>query len=131
MLVWFFFSSRRRHTRCALVTGVQTCALPICKTLIGFGSPNKQGKESSHGAALGEAEVALAREKLGWPPAQFEMPDAIAKGWDAKAKAAVADDDWQVRFQAPAVTFPAEPAEFPRHLDRNCDVEGEGVSDSV
>src|SRR3546814_3691596 len=106
MLVWFFFSSRRRHTRCALVTGVQTCALPICKTLIGFGSPNKQGKESSHGAALGEAEVALAREKLGWPHAPFEIPDAIAKGWDAKAKGAVAEQDWQVRFKDYAAKFP-------------------------
>src|SRR3546814_12192201 len=54
--------------------------LICCKTLIGFGSPNKQGKESSQGAALGEEEVALERETLGWPPASVERTDPIAKG---------------------------------------------------
>src|SRR3546814_6846843 len=74
------------------------------------------GKESSHGAALGEAEVALAREKLGWPHAPFEIPDAIAKGWDAKAKGAVAEQDWQVRFKDYAAKFPADAAEFQRRM---------------
>src|SRR3546814_703228 len=90
--------------------------LICCKTLIGFGSPNKQGKESSHGAALGEAEVALAREKLGWPHAPFEIPDAIAKGWEAKAKGAGAEQGWQVRHQDYSAKFPADAAEFQRRM---------------
>src|SRR3546814_12267263 len=86
--------------------------LICCKTLIGFGSPNKQGKESSHGAALGEAEVALAREKLGWPPAPFEIQDALAKGWEAKAQGAVAEPDRQGRLQDYARTVPARARVF-------------------
>ena len=60
--------------------------LICCKTIIGFGSPNKQGKEDCHGAALGNDEVALTRESLGWHHAPFEIPGDIANQWDAKAK---------------------------------------------
>ncbi|HET8880616.1 MAG TPA: transketolase, partial [Solimonas sp.] len=90
--------------------------LICCKTIIGFGSPNKQGKESSHGAALGDAEIALVREKLNWPHAPFEIPDAIRKGWDAKQKGAAAEQDWQVRFNDYAAKFPADAAEFERRM---------------
>jgi transketolase len=90
--------------------------LICCKTIIGFGSPNKQGKESSHGAALGDAEIALVREKLNWPHAPFEIPDAIRKGWDAKPKGAAAEQDWQVRYKDYAAKFPADAAEFERRM---------------
>lgn len=56
-------------------------SLIICRTTIGFGSPNKAGKEEAHGAALGEEEVALTRQKLGWKHPAFEIPKEIYKAW--------------------------------------------------
>ncbi|WP_028008160.1 transketolase [Solimonas flava] len=90
--------------------------LICCKTVIGFGAPNKQGKESSHGAPLGDAEIALAREKLGWPYAPFEIPDAIRAGWDAKRKGAEREAAWNALFQDYAARFPDDAAEFRRRL---------------
>ena len=67
------------------MTGVQTCALPICliscKTIIGYGSPNKSGKESSHGTALGNKEVRLVRKKLKWKYGPFEIPKNMLNEW--------------------------------------------------
>ncbi len=60
--------------------------LICCKTIIGFGAPNKQGKEECHGAALGADEVALARKTLGWPHEPFVIPDEIRAAWDARAR---------------------------------------------
>ncbi|NKF22240.1 transketolase [Solimonas marina] len=90
--------------------------LICCKTVIGFGSPNKGGKASSHGSPLGEAEVSLVREKLNWPYAPFEIPDAIRAGWDAKAKGAAAEQNWNVLFKDYAAKYPAEAAEFERRM---------------
>lgn len=56
----------------------------MCKTIIGFGSPNKAGTHDSHGAPLGDAEIALTREQLGWKYAPFEIPSEIYAQWDAK-----------------------------------------------
>ncbi|MGH8446632.1 MAG: transketolase [Solimonas sp.] len=90
--------------------------LICCKTIIGFGSPNKQGKESSHGAALGEAEVALAREQLGWPHAPFEIPDTIRAGWNAAAKGAAREQAWSQLLKDYAAKFPQDAAEFERRM---------------
>lgn len=62
-------------------------SLIICRTVIGFGSPNKAGKEEAHGAPLGEEEVALARQKLGWHHPPFEIPKEIYHAWNAREKA--------------------------------------------
>jgi transketolase len=62
-------------------------SLIICRTVIGFGSPNKAGKEEAHGAALGEEEVALTRQKLGWKYPPFEIPKEIYRAWDAREAA--------------------------------------------
>src|SRR5262249_50201643 len=72
--------------------------LICCKTIIGFGAPNKQGKESSHGAALGPDEVAAARKSLGWNHPAFDVPDTIYAGWDAKRKGAEREATWNAKF---------------------------------
>jgi len=90
--------------------------LICCKTIIGFGSPNKQGKEESHGAALGEAEIALTREALGWKHGPFEIPAEIYAEWDAKQKGADAENEWNKRFAAYEAEFPALAAEFRRRM---------------
>jgi len=90
--------------------------LICCKTIIGFGSPNKQGKEESHGAALGEAEIALTREVLGWKHGPFEIPAEIYAEWDAKQKGADAENEWNKRFAAYEAEFPALAAEFKRRM---------------
>jgi len=90
--------------------------LICCKTIIGFGSPNKQGKEESHGAALGEAEIALTREALGWKHGPFEIPAEIYAEWDAKQKGADAENEWNKRFAAYETEFPALASEFKRRM---------------
>ncbi|WP_313306751.1 transketolase, partial [Stutzerimonas balearica] len=90
--------------------------LICCKTIIGFGSPNKQGKEESHGAALGDAEIALTREALGWNYGPFEIPAEIYAEWDAKQKGADAENEWNKRFAAYETEFPALAAEFKRRM---------------
>ncbi|WP_278349589.1 transketolase [Stutzerimonas chloritidismutans] len=90
--------------------------LICCKTIIGFGSPNKQGKEESHGAALGDAEIALTREALGWKHGPFEIPAEIYAEWDAKQKGADAENEWNKRFAAYETEFPALASEFMRRM---------------
>ena len=90
--------------------------LICCKTVIGFGSPNKQGKEDSHGAALGEEEISLTRDALGWHHPAFEVPEEIYQAWDARAQGAKVEADWQARFQAYKAEHPELAAEFERRL---------------
>ncbi|ALB67693.1 transketolase [Cronobacter dublinensis] len=91
-------------------------SLIICRTVIGFGSPNKAGKEESHGAALGEEEVALTRKQLGWNYPPFEIPDEVYKGWDAKAKGQQAEASWKEKFAAYQQAHPELAAEFNRRM---------------
>ena len=90
--------------------------LVCCKTVIGKGSPNKQGTESCHGAALGEDEIALTREALGWTHAPFEIPDDIRAGWDRRATGAEQEASWQAEFDAYRATYPDLADEFLRRL---------------
>jgi len=90
--------------------------LICCKTIIGWGSPNKQGKEECHGAALGEDEVKLVRETMGWPYAPFEIPEEIYAGWDGRSKGAAAETDWKGRFEAYEEAYPEPAAEFKRRM---------------
>ncbi len=69
-----------------------------CKTIIGFGSPNKQGSHNVHGAPLGDAEIAAARIALGWSHAPFEVPDDIHKVWDARDKGFIAESAWKEKL---------------------------------
>ncbi|MAB98804.1 transketolase [Pseudomonas sp. J237] len=90
--------------------------LICCKTIIGFGSPNKQGKEDCHGAALGNDEIALTRAALGWNHGPFEIPADIYAEWDAKAAGAAAEAEWDQRFAAYAAAFPELASEFKRRM---------------
>ena len=88
--------------------------LICCKTIIGFGSPNKQGKEDCHGAALGVDEVALTREALGWTHSPFEIPDEHYAGWDGVAKGTAAQTTWANQLEEYRAEFPELAAEFER-----------------
>ena len=90
--------------------------LICCKTVIGFGSPNKGGKEECHGAPLGDAEIAATRAQLGWEHGPFEIPAHIYAEWDAKEAGAAREAAWNERFAAYAAEFPELAAEFQRRL---------------
>jgi transketolase len=91
-------------------------SLICCRTVIGWGAPNKQGTESCHGAPLGAAEVALAREQLGWKHDPFEIPDEYYRGWDARARGAALEREWRGKFETYRRRHPAEAAEFERRI---------------
>ena len=104
--------------------------LICCKTIIGFGSPNKQGKEDCHGAALGNDEVALTRESLGWHHAPFEIPGDIANQWDAKAKGHESQSQWANSFAEYQVTFPDLAREFERRMSGRLPDNFESMADA-
>ncbi|MGD2031483.1 MAG: transketolase [Gammaproteobacteria bacterium] len=87
-----------------------------CKTVIGWGSPNKQGSESTHGAALGEEEVQATRDNIGWPYPPFEIPDAIRAGWDAKERGRQREDAWHIQMESYASEYPELARELQRRL---------------
>ena len=87
-----------------------------CKTIIGFGSPNKSGSHDCHGAPLGDAEIAAAREFLGWPHAPFEIPADVYAGWDAKETGAAREAAWNEQFAAYAAAYPELAAEYERRV---------------
>lgn len=88
--------------------------LICCKTIIGFGSPNKQGKEDCHGAALGVDEVALTRKQLGWNHGPFEIPDEVYAGWSGIEKGAAAQTSWANQLEDYRAAHPELAAEFER-----------------
>ncbi|NWD09775.1 transketolase, partial [Pseudomonas gingeri] len=90
--------------------------LICCKTTIGFGSPNKQGKEDCHGAPLGDAEIALTRAALKWHHGPFEIPADIYAEWDAKEAGRAVEAEWDQRFAAYSAAFPSEANELVRRL---------------
>nr|WP_295713271.1 transketolase [uncultured Halomonas sp.] len=98
-------------------------SLIICKTIIGFGAPNKQGKEDAHGAPLGDEEVARARTQLDWPHAPFHIPEPIYSAWDARDAGKSAQQAWEERFTRYAEAFPTEAREFKRRMKRQLPTE--------
>jgi transketolase len=90
--------------------------LICCKTVIGFGSPNKSGSHDCHGAPLGDAEIAAAREFLGWSHAPFEIPEDVYAGWNAKDKGAAAQAAWEEKLAAYKAAYPELAAEFERRV---------------
>ncbi|XKE45260.1 transketolase [Halomonas organivorans] len=98
-------------------------SLIICKTVIGFGAPNKQGKEECHGAPLGEDEVAAARKRLDWPHAPFHVPEELYQGWDATEAGQARQTAWQERFDRYAEAHPELAREFLRRQKGELPVE--------
>ena len=92
-------------------------SLICCKTVIGKGSPNKQGKEDCHGAPLGGDEIDLVRETLGWASPAFEIPAEIKSAWDATEKGQTAETQWQATFDDYAKANPEQAAEFIRRMN--------------
>ena len=86
-----FTAAKAEHDRPSLI---------CCQTVIGKGSPNKEGTEGCHGAPLGDDEIALTREALGWQHAPFEIPDMIREAWDGRAKGASLESEWGAQFDA-------------------------------
>ena len=87
-----------------------------CKTIIGFGSPNKEGTHDCHGAPLGDEEIAATRKKLGWSHAPFEIPADIYAEWDQKEKGATEQASWNDKFAAYQAANPALAAEYERRV---------------
>ena len=93
--------------------------LICCKTVIGFGAPNKQGTASTHGAPLGDEEIAAARAELGWSAAPFEIPTDIATEWDSRERGAAEEEQWSNLFAGYAAEHPELAAEFARRMAGN------------
>lgn len=91
-------------------------SLLMCKTTIGFGSPNKAGSHEAHGAPLGAAEIEATRKALGWNYAPFEIPQEIYSQWDAKEAGKAKESAWDKKFAAYQAAFPELAAEFKRRV---------------
>ena len=104
--------------------------LICCKTIIGFGSPNKQGKEDCHGAALGVDEVALTREQLGWTHEPFVIPDDHYAGWSGVEKGAAAQAAWNAKLEAYRGEYPELAAEFERRNSGELPQDFSAVADA-
>ncbi len=90
--------------------------LICCRTVIGFGSPNKQGTSAAHGSPLGAEEIIAVRDALGWNYSAFEIPDDIYSGWDARLSGSVSESDWNKRFAFYQEGHPELAAEFSRRM---------------
>jgi len=90
--------------------------LICCKTVIGKGSPNKEGTHDVHGAALGDAEIADTRKNIGWNHAPFEIPQDVYDGWDCRTKGQGLEALWNNKFAEYAKAYPAEAAELNRRV---------------
>ncbi len=120
---WHVIPTVDGHDRAAIEKAIKAAqsqtdkpTLICCQTKIGFGSPNKEGKESSHGAPLGADEIALTREKLGWTHAPFEIPKDIYNAWDAKEKGAAAEAGWSDLLKEYRSKYADECTEFERRI---------------
>lgn len=105
--------------------------LICCRTVIGFGSPNKQGTSATHGAPLGEEEIVATRKALGWNYPAFEIPDEIYAGWDAKASGSAAETEWDRRFASYQSSYPELADEYSRRMRGDLPDNWQQVTDQV
>jgi transketolase len=120
---WHVIDNVDGHNAVAIAAAVDQAAaeterptIICCKTVIGFGAPNKQGTASTHGAPLGDEEIAAARKELGWESAPFDIPADIAAAWDATERGAAAESSWNEAFGAYNAEYPELAAEFARRM---------------
>lgn len=92
-------------------------SLIICKTVIGLGSPNKQGKEECHGAPLGVSEIELVRDTLTWTDEPFVIPADVYEAWDARPKGIIQENEWNTLFEKYKAQYPELAAELQRRLN--------------
>jgi transketolase len=93
-------------------------SLICCKTIIGYGSPNKAGSHTCHGAPLGDEEIELARLELNWEYPPFEIPEEVYQGWDSKEAGQALEDSWNEKLTAYREAHPELAAEFERRMQR-------------
>jgi len=93
-------------------------SLICCKTIIGYGSPNKAGSHTCHGAPLGDEEIELARLELNWEYPPFEIPEEVYQGWDSKEAGQALEDSWNEKLAAYREAHPELAAEFERRMQR-------------
>jgi transketolase len=105
-------SSRRAEGQASADKPTLIC----CKTIIGKGSPNKEGTHDVHGAALGNAEIEATRKHLGWNHEPFVIPQDVYEGWDAKTKGEGLEKLWNNKFAEYSAQFPELAAEFTRRM---------------
>lgn len=120
---WHVIADVDGHDEAALQKAVEFAkamtdkpTLICCKTTIGFGSPNKGGSHSCHGAPLGQEEINLTKAALGWDHEAFDVPADIYAGWDAKEKGAAAEAAWNDKFAAYKAANPELAAEYERRM---------------
>lgn len=111
-------------------TETEKPTLIICRTVIGAGSPNKQGKEDCHGAPLGDAEIVLTREALGWKEGPFEIPADVYEAWDASAKGDALESQWNALFRVYENRYPELAAELKRRLKGELPADFNAKSDA-
>jgi transketolase len=122
---WQVIANVDGHDSAAIAAAIEQAAaetkrpsLICCKTIIGFGSPNKQGTASTHGAPLGDDEIAAARKELGWESPAFEIPADVAAAWDGRSRGAADELAWQKVFDEYSSTHPDLAAEYQRRMKR-------------
>jgi transketolase len=120
---WHVIADVDGHDSAAIAKAVQMAkamtdkpTMICCKTTIGFGSPNKAGSHACHGAALGQDEINLTKAALGWDHEAFVIPAEVYAGWDAKAKGAKAEKDWNEKFAAYKAAYPELAGEYQRRI---------------
>jgi transketolase len=120
---WHVIANVDGHDSDAIAKAIATAKLVsdkpsiiCCKTVIGFGSPNKAGSHACHGAALGQPEIDLTKEALGWKYGAFEIPAEVYAGWDAKTKGAEAEKSWNSKFSAYQAAYPELAGEYQRRI---------------
>ncbi|MBI6549595.1 transketolase [Xenorhabdus lircayensis] len=132
---WHVIRGVDGHDSTAIAAAIETArketgkpSLLMCKTIIGFGAPNKAGKEECHGAPLGDAEIEATRKALGWEHPAFEVPQDIYAGWNAQEAGKTKESAWDEKFAGYAKAHPELAAEFTRRTRGELPANWEAVS---